>query len=227
MILCWMWMGFLGAAEISAQEWIVLSGGPATKYNELQKEQAHDKYWGNFIDKALIRFPQIKQIAKPGDKITWLVYRKAYVTRGEEMRADLISTVAQHADQMGVSLIWFDDTNQLIHYLNAGQDRKIHQIKNFDYFGHSNKSCFLFDYSNMIDEMSVVFLHQNDLKRVKKESFAVDAFCQSWGCHSGESFSRQWKEEFEIPLIGAVGKTDYSTPESLPNLSSPKGKWSQ
>jgi hypothetical protein len=69
--------------------------------------------------------------------------------------------------------------------------------------------------------MSVVFLHQNDLRLVKNKSFTVDAFCQSWGCHSGESFSRRWREAFGIPLIGAIGKTDYSTPESLPNLSSP------
>jgi hypothetical protein len=222
-----MLMGLLEAAETPAQEWLIVSGGPATKYNELQKEQAHDKYWGNFIDKALIRFPQIKQIAKPDDKITWLVYRKAYVSRGEEMRADLISKVVEHANQIGVYLVWFDDTHQLIHYLNSGQDRKIHPIGSFDYFGHSNKSCFLFDYSNMIDGMSVVFLHQNDLKQVKKESFTAEALCQSWGCHSGESFSRHWKEALGVPLIGAIGKTDYSTTESLPNLSSPQGKWSQ
>jgi hypothetical protein len=61
-------MGLLGATETSAQEWIVVSGGPSAKYNELQKEQAHDKHWGNFIDTALVRFPKIREMAKPGEK---------------------------------------------------------------------------------------------------------------------------------------------------------------
>jgi hypothetical protein len=47
---------------------------------------------------------------------------------------------------------------------------------------------------------------------------------KSWGCHTGESMSRLWREATGTRMWGAIGKTDYSTGE-LPALSSVGGKW--
>lgn len=214
-------------AFLPAREWIILSGGPALRFYEQGKRNSHDRHWGNFIDSAVVRIKELKPKLAPGDQLTWLVYREGYRDRGAEMGADLLANILRRANQEGVPLFWFDTQEQLINYLNAGKDRKTMKIHHFDYFGHSNKACLLFDYSNVIDSMSKDYLHVADLKKIKADIFTPDAHCQSWGCHSGEYYSQKWKERFGVPMIGAIGKTDYSRLHSLPFLSSPKGRWNQ
>jgi hypothetical protein len=222
---------FLGlilfAASLQAREWIVLSGGPALRFYEAGKTNSHDKHWGNFIDSAVVRIKDLKTQLPEGDQITWLVYRPGYQDRGREMGADLLGNILKRANQEGVALFWVDGQDQLVNYFNGGKDRSVHKIHHFDYFGHSNKACFLFDYSNVMDSMSKDYLHTSNLKRLKKDLFTPDAVCQSWGCHSGEYYSAKWKEQFGVPMTGAVGKTDYSRLHSLPFLSSDKGRWAQ
>ncbi len=59
------------------------------------------------------------------------------------------------------------------------------------------------------------------------DDFARDAVCKSWGCHSGEMYSQWWKSEFGVPMIGAIGKTDFAH-GGLPMLSDAStGKWAQ
>ncbi|MES2307539.1 MAG: hypothetical protein V4507_01655, partial [Verrucomicrobiota bacterium] len=170
---------------------------------------------------------ELKPQLAAGDQLTWLVYRPGYQERGQEMGADLLTNILRRANQEEVALFWFDNQDQLVNYLNAGKDRATNKIYHFDYFGHSNKACFLFDYSNLIDSMSRDYLHTSNLKRMKKDLFTSDAVCQSWGCHSGEFYSAKWKEQFGVPMTGAIGKTDYSHLNSLPFLSSENGHWAQ
>lgn len=68
----------------------------------------------------------------------------------------------------------------------------------------------MFDYSSDAYGTSSSWLHEVDLKRLNRSSFARDAFCQSWGCHTGESMSAAWKKATGLTLIGAYGKTDYT-----------------
>ncbi len=204
-----------------------MSGGPAIRFYEAGKERSHDKHWGNFIDSAVVRIKEIKPKLLEGDQITWLVYRPGYQSRGVELNADLLANILRRANQEGVALFWFDTQEQLINYLNSGKDRTRNKIQHLDYFGHSNKACFLFDYSNVMDSMSKDYLHTMDLKKIKNDLFTPDATCQSWGCHSGEYYSAKWKERFGVKMTGAIGKTDYSRVHSLPFLSSEKGRWAQ
>jgi len=164
----------LGTLSASAQtsEAIVLTGGPALRFMEHGKgEVSHDVYWFNFVDASVIRLAQLKSEAKPGEQVTWLIYRPAYVSRGKEMGVDLIGQLTAKAKQVGAVLHWFDTKEDLIAYLNKGFDRNKVKIVDLDYFGHSNKACFLFDYSNAIDTMSIVWLHVKDLK--KKYGFSA------------------------------------------------------
>ena len=213
-------------AQAIPRELIVVSGGPAVRFFEKNKEHTHDLHWGNFIDSGVIRLQQLKESAAAGDQVSWLVYRPGYVDRGKEMSTDLVAVILEKANQMGVSLFWFDTTNQLINYLNHGKDRSVMPIGNFDYFGHSNKVCFLFDYSNLFDSMSVVYLHDKNLQRIGSDIFEPTATCKSWGCHTGEYFSEQWKRRTGVPMTGAIGKTDYSK-GGLPILSTENGRWTQ
>ena len=214
------------AAARAEGEHIVLTGGPALRFMEHGKEASHDFYWFNFVDASTIWLQQIKASAPGGDLITWLVYEPAYVSRSKELGLDLVAQIQQKARALGVNLLWFQTKDQLINYLNHGQDRHAVKIVSFDYFGHSNKACFLFDYSNTIDTMSICFLHVVDLKHIHDDDFAHDAICKSWGCHSGELYSKWWKDQFDVAMTGAVGKTDFSH-GGLPQLSDANCRWTQ
>jgi hypothetical protein len=218
--------GLLAAAEVNREE-IVLTGGPALRFMEHGKGAvSHDVYWFNFVDASVIRLGELKGQVQPGELITWLVYRPAYASRSEEMGLNLLAQIRDKAKKLGVNLVWFNSKDELISYLNKGFDRDQVKISNFDYIGHSNKACFLFDYSNTIDTMSIAWLHVKDLKRIDSDIFARDATCKSWGCHSGEMYSQWWKSHFDVAMTGAIGKTDFAH-GGLPELSSPEGKWTQ
>jgi hypothetical protein len=63
---------------------------------------------------------------------------------------------------------------------------------------------------------------------VKIAIFAPKALVKSWGCHTGESMSKKWRRATGVPMVGAVGKTDYSVMyrnEWLPGLS--RGRWTR
>jgi hypothetical protein len=215
------------AASTPTVEDIVLTGGPALRFMEHGKGAvSHDVYWFNFVDASVIRLNQLKEQAKPDEALTWLIYRPSYVSRSQEMGMDLLAQLRAKAKQIGARLVWFDTKDELIAYLNKGFDRDKVKIGSFDYFGHSNKACFLFDYSNTIDTMSIAWLHVKDLKRIDSDIFARNAACKSWGCHSGEMYSQWWKSHFDVAMTGAVGKTDFAH-GGLPALSDSQGMWTQ
>ena len=226
--LCFICCIFISAAAVKADEQIFVSGGCSLLYFEKHKPSVHDKYWGNFIDVVPLRYNQIKSTLAPDDQLTWLIYRPAYVKRGREERGDLLAAIRSKAAGIPVRIIWFDDKQGLLDYLNKGQDRRKVKVSRFEYFGHSNMLCFMFDYSNGLDGASPEggILHQNELKKIDYGIFTKNAFAKSWGCHSGESYSIEWKKRFGIPLIGAIGKTDYSN-GGIPFISTKDGQWSQ
>lgn len=226
--LCLVMLGIVGASAQTpiTREDIVVTGGPALRYLEHGKAASHDVYWFNFVDASVIWLKNLKADAKPNELVTWLIFRPGYASRSQELGLDLIELIKVKAKKLGVNLLWFDTKEQLINYLNQGQDRGKVKISSFNYFGHSNKACFLFDYSNTVDTMSVVWLHVRDLKKIKDNIFADDAVCKSWGCHSGEQYSQWWKSRFDVPMTGAIGKTDFAH-GGLPMLSNSEGKWVQ
>jgi len=214
-------------APAQSREDIVLTGGCALRFMEHGKgDVSHDVYWFNFVDASTIRLQELKAQAKPDELVTWLIYRPAYAARSQEMGMDLLAQLESKAKTLGVRLVWFDSKAELIAYLNRGLDRDKVKIADFDYFGHSNKACFLFDYSNTIDTMSIAWLHVKDLRMIDSDVFARDATCKSWGCHSGEMYSKWWKSRFDVAMTGAIGKTDFAH-GGLPQLSSSDGTWAQ
>jgi hypothetical protein len=52
------------------------------------------------------------------------------------------------------------------------------------------------------------------------------ALVKSWGCPTGESMSKKWRRATRVPMVGAIGKTDYSVMyrnDWLPGLS--RARW--
>ena len=212
-------------APAASGEFVILTGGVSLWVWEKWKAQPHDNWWMNFVRASRIRIEEI-QASSPGAQITWLVYRPSYVSRAKQENNDLISHITSVRDTYRVKLVWFDSAADVISYLNNGQDRSRTKIANFEFFGHSNKACWMFDYSNMIDSASKAWLHQDDLTKIKRGIFSRDAFVKSWSCHTGESMSGKWRSVTGVPMIGAVGKTQYMTDE-LPILSSTGGRWTR
>ncbi len=209
----------------SPGERIIISGGVSLHLWEKWKTQPHDNWWLNFIRAGEIRIQQI-QAADPNAQITWLIYRPAYQRRSSQENSNLSNAISGLASNLHVKLMWFDSTSQLINYLNAGQPRDRVKINNLEYFGHSNKACWLFDYSNQIDSASKVWLHETEFGKIRRGVFTPDALVRSWGCHTGESMSQRFRSATGVPMWGFVGKSQYLTHE-LPVAATTTGRWTR
>ena len=216
---------FLALTTLSQAEHVILTGGPALrKWENLRVGQdRHDRWWANFIRASTLRMVEIRKAYGENARIVWIVHRDGYRTRSSEDGKPLTKWITDLARKRSVTLIWFDSSSELIQKLN---NRPKRSIVSFDFFGHSNKYCFLFDYSNDILGVSTVWLHQNDISKIKRSIFAKNAYCKSWGCHTGESMSKVWKSKLGVSLVGAKGPTDY-TVVGQGRLPVVKGSWAR
>lgn len=218
----------------ASREYIVISGGPSLIEWEKFKKVPHDHWWANFVRAARIRLGELRERQGDGALVTWMVYKPGYVRRGtRQEKKDLLSDIASVRDKFRVNLVYFGSQKELLDYLNggtSGHPRSSWKIANLEYFGHSNRACFMFDYSNEIDSGSKAWLHETELGKIDRTAFAPGAFIKSWGCHTGESMSRLWRRAIGQPMIGAVGTTDYSgsdDPGWHPKLGNSNGRWTR
>jgi len=218
------WAVGLRAAPIPSGEWIIVVGGPSLYQWEQYKTQPHDHWWANFVRAARLRTEKLRDGLGPDAAITWLVYKQGYLDRAAQEHQDLISYINSVADKFHFNLVCFHNGSDVVSYLNNGQKRTQLKVAGFEYFGHSNRACFMFDYSNNIDSACKSWLHEKELHNIDGHVFARGAYIQSWGCHTGEEMSGYWRQATGTHMIGAIGKTQYMM-EELPILTSPGGKW--
>ncbi|HKR54313.1 MAG TPA: hypothetical protein VJR93_08195 [Chthoniobacterales bacterium] len=214
----------ISAAKIPQGEWIIVVGGVSMHQWEKYKTQPHDHWWANFVHAARIRTQQLRTELGDNAMITWLVYKPGYIERGKQDGADLIANIDSVRDAYHLNLVYFYKNGQVIDYLNNGQPRTELKIAGFEYFGHSNKACFMFDYSNVVDSSSKAWMHEDELKQIDRRVFARGAFVKSWGCHTGEQMSKYWYDATGTRMWGAIGRTQFMDDE-LPILISEGGKW--
>jgi hypothetical protein len=222
-LLCILAVG-VQAAPPTSGEYIILVGGPSMYQWEKYKAFPHDHWWANFVRAARLRTEQLREALGPDAKITWLVYRQGYEDRAKQEHQDLISLIGSVRDKLNLNLVWFGPGSEVIDYLNKGQPRDQVKVSGFEYFGHSNRACFMFDYSNNIDSACKSWLHENDAAKINRRIFARGAYVKSWGCHTGEEMSKKWYAATGTHMIGALGKTQFMM-EELPILISEGGKW--
>lgn len=205
-------------------EYIILVGGPSLQQWEKYKAQPHDHWWANFVHAGRIRTEQLRAKHGPNAMITWLVYGQGYRDRAVQDKQDLIGHINSVRDKYNLNLIYFQGGGEVINYLNSGQPRSKVKVAFFEFFGHSNKACFMFDYSSNIDSATKSWLHESDLAKIKGTIFMRNAEVRSWGCHTGESMSKKWHAAVGNRMWGVIGKTQYMNNE-LPILTSQNGKW--
>jgi len=136
----------------------------------------------------------------------------------------LLSYIDSVRVKYNLKLVYFQNGQEVINYLNSGQPRDEVKISGFEFFGHSNRACFMFDYSSNVDSASKAFLHEDDLVKVNRRSFMHTSYIRAWGCHTGEEMSKKWYNATGTHMIGAIGKTQFMM-EELPILTSEGGKW--
>jgi len=213
-----------GAFAYVQGEYVFVVGGPSMHQWEQYKAQPHDHWWANFVHAARLRTEQFREQLPPEVKVTWLVYKQGYLDRAQQEHQDLIALINSVGEKYNVPIIYFNKGQEIIDYLNNGQPRNKLKVAGFEYFGHSNKACFMFDYSNVLDSASKSWLHENELVKIDRRVFAHRAFIKSWGCHTGESMSKKWYAATGTHMVGAIGKTQYMM-EELPVLVSQTDRW--
>lgn len=202
-------LAFLALVSFASAEHVILTGGPALrKWEDLRvPRDQHDRWWANFVRASTLRMVEIRKAYGENAPIVWIVYRPTYQARGKEDSQPYTTWIADLARKRSVSLVWVDSTPAVISAINS---RPRGSVQTFDYFGHSNRHCFLLDYSGAIMAACTVWLHERDLSKIRGSIFAKDAYCKSWGCHTAESMSKVWKSATGVKLEGAMGKTDYT-----------------
>ena len=197
------------AFQTAEAEHVVVCGGPALRAweNYRTKDDRHDRWWANFVRASTIRLDNLRKEHGEGASLVWLVYKPGYVTRGREDGKPYTQWIAMQAAKRNATLIWFNSTDDYISKINA---RPRQSVETYDYFGHSNKHAFLFDYGNEIMAASTAWLHEREIPRLNRSIFTKGAQCKSWGCHTGASMSQVWKRHLKTTLIGARGKTLYT-----------------
>lgn len=221
----WIGLSFIVLAlpNLSAEH-VILAGGPADRrWEDLRvEEDRHDRWWGNFIRASTIRIDEIRQVYGENAPVTWIVYRPGYVIRGRAEGKPYLRWIEGNASKRGVNLVWIDSGSQAIRAINRPRSGR---IVTFDFFGHSNKHCFMLDYGSEVIAASKAWIHEDELRKINRRAFDKNALCQSWGCHTGESMSQKWKSTLGVMLIGCTGKTDYRVvgEGKLPYNSS--GRW--
>lgn len=134
-----------------ANDIVLISGGPALRSHERFKPNTHDRYWANFVDSALARVKELREEFGPDDRVTWLVFRPGYVRRGAEEKQDYLKILEERGQRHGLTPIYFDDKDQLFRLLRRDGSPERPKIARLEYYGHSNKKCWMFDYSNRVD----------------------------------------------------------------------------
>ncbi len=212
-------------ASCATADHVVVSGGPALRKWEDYRTQKdrHDRWWANFIRAATVRIDQIRSGPEADDGVIWLVFRPAYTVRGIEDGKPYVDWISELATKRRAKLVWFSTGDEFIAALNRLPARS---VTSFDYFGHSNRYAFMFEYGSEIIASSTAWLHQNDLVRIRSSIFHEQALCTSWGCHTGESMSAVWKKALNVPLRGVKGPTNYVSVGDG-KLPVARGSWSR
>lgn len=213
----------MAGLEAAPKNHVILCGGPSLrKWENLRVERdQHDRWWANFVRASTLRMVEIRRAYGTDAAITWIVYRPGYALRGREDGKPYTTWISELAAKRRVTLRWVSTGSQAIAAINNHPSRS---VVNFDFFGHSNKHCFLLDYSAEIIGVSKHWIHESDLGRIRRGIFARNANCKSWGCHTGESMSAYWKRATGHTMIGARGKTDYRE-LSHGKMPSVVGRW--
>ncbi len=152
-------------SQAAQAEHVIVAGGPALRKWENYRvpDDQHDRWWANFIRASTLRMAEIRTAYGTDAPLVWFVYRPGYEARGREDGKPYTTWIAEQAAKRRCTLVWFNSTGDYISKINS---RPRGSVKTYDYFGHSNKYAFMFEYGNEIMAVSTATLHERDLPRL-------------------------------------------------------------
>ena len=215
----------LAACSLTQAVEVVLCGGVALRsWENLRGPSAHDNWWANFVRASTV-YIDSALANDPKKDIVWIVHRPSYITRGKETQIDYISRIRQTAGKRHLRLRFVDTADEAYKAINQAPRNKKDKVTAFYYFGHSNPHAFMLDYSNSVMAASKAWMHEKDLaSKINKNIFAPDAECWSYGCYTGRSMSKYWKDAFGVGMWGNTESTRYQ-PVGEGKLPAGAGKW--
>lgn len=224
-LLCLASLFCLFCAPLASAGDVILTGGVALRsWEDFRGPNAHDNWWANFVRASTVKIAQLQE-KNASARITWIVYRPAYLTRGKENKIDYVPKIAETAGKLKVKLVWVDTAEAAFKAIAAAG--RAEKINTFTYFGHSNPHAFMLDYSNDIMAASTQWMHEKDIeKHLSPALFAPQAECWSYGCYTGQSMSGYWKRATQVPMWGNTESTRYQ-PVGEGKLPEGAGKWVQ
>lgn len=222
-LLCLATLLCLIAAPLAHAGDVILTGGVALRsWEDFRGSNAHDNWWANFVRASTIKIGLL-QAKDAKARITWIVYRPSYLTRGKENKIDYISKITETAGKLHVKLVWVNTAEEAFKAIAAAGKKE--KMSSFTYFGHSNPHAFMLDYSNEIMASSTQWMHEKDIATYLTPSlFAPQAECWSYGCYTGQSMSGYWQRATQVPMWGNLESTRYQ-PVGEGKLPAGAGKW--
>lgn len=213
----------LFAAPLTRAGDVILTGGVALRsWENFRGSNAHDNWWANFVRASTVKIGLLRE-SNPNARITWIVYRPAYITRGKENNINYVSNITETAQKLKVKLVWVDTAEQAFRAVAAAG--RAERMNSFTYFGHSNPHAFMLDYSNDMIAASTQWMHETDIEKYLTPAlFMPDAECRSYGCYTGQSMSGYWKRATQVPMWGNLESTRYQ-PVGDGKLPAGAGRW--
>ena len=169
------------SAGAQQREYILLVGGPSLHVWEQYKGPiAHDHWWANFVHSARVRTEQLRVQLGPDAMITWLVYKPGYIDRGRQEKQNLIANINSVRDKFHLNLIYFAPRRRRDRLSEQWAAARSDQNFRAQFFGHSNKACFLFDYSNVSTALQSVAA-RNRIEEDRPTRFRARRLCKKLG----------------------------------------------
>ncbi|MCW3071978.1 MAG: hypothetical protein JWO44_1868, partial [Bacteroidetes bacterium] len=192
--------------------YVIIAGG--TSVND---PGGHDKKGSNFLDSAARRAKDI--IANnPGAKVTVIMYSPddlSYQKRAVTDKKDKFfyeDLMRDSATKNKYELVIIKKGTELTPLLNTAKDG---QIKQLEYFGHSNASDFLLEYSSSVPARSTDRwgMGGSEVTGVRKEIFQPTGEVIFYGCNLGDTggLGEDVKKRWGLETTASDIKTDYSS----------------
>ena len=125
-------------------------GAFAVSVGEIQSVAARSLV-GEFRARRAHPHRAVARRTRPGRQDHLARLQAGYIDRAQQEKQDLISFIDSVRESLISTSFSFTPAQEVINYLNHGQPRDQVKIAGFEYFGHSNRACFMFDYSNNVD----------------------------------------------------------------------------
>ena len=196
-------------------EMIVISG------SEYQKWYQGIPLVGDYIPGGRFKYtfiePAIKQLRElkvnnSDNTITWMVSSTGY---SKSDRKNIENT----AKKIGVKIVWFDDKDEFINYINTGsidcsKSRGDMKISSITTFSHGLDGILALGYNQ--DDEDDINIAIDDLFKINKGAFSSDVTTMLYSCNAGTptknngiSFAQAWANATGGTVKGAIGRTDY------------------